>query len=91
MVLAPTPQITEKGGSEIALSVHATCPSCPCHIVHDFRWPFLCGFTAVNSLETVLWWQERLCNKEPVGSATSCQGRCSLKWLPKKKGDGDEI
>lgn len=20
-----------------------------------------------------------------MGSATSCQGRCSLKWLPKKK------
>lgn len=40
---------------------------------------------------TVLSWQERLCNKEPVGSATSCQGRRSLNWLPKKKWDGDEI
>lgn len=54
MVLAPTHQIAEKGSSEIAPSVHATCPSYPCHVVHDFRWPFLSSFTTVNSLEKVL-------------------------------------
>lgn len=54
MVLAPIHQITEKGSSEIALSVHATCPNYPCHVVHKFRWPFLSGFTAVNPLEMAL-------------------------------------
>lgn len=84
MVLSPPHQIREKGSSEIALSVRATCPNYPCHVAHKFRWPFRSGFTAVNPLETALQWQERLCNNEPVGSATSCQGRRSLNWLPRK-------
>lgn len=51
VVLAPAHRITEKGSSEIALSVRATCPNDPCHVVHGFRWPFLSDSTTVNSLE----------------------------------------
>lgn len=54
MVLAPAHHnVTQRGSSEITLSVHATCPNYTCDIVHEIKWPFASGFIAMNQLETI--------------------------------------